>query len=245
MVSERPSIRTWLECWKNSFPRLPRLLRFFVAGIHGTAQLGCSRHQWLCLQGQTFWNEASWQLKLGRNGWKDMSNWTDHEKRWKRCLNLLENESDNWLKQVHAKYATTRTWLSRTRSEPKIMRIDGNIWGPVHSNMFCWCDWKPEMCRKKRRKVGNRKSEPNSDESQVMKMSIESALCFRVGSSLSIAWTCCRFVPIRSYVALWSCDCKVPTMPWGRCIGQKSVRTSTRRFEQIGVHIGFSVLFWV
>ena len=59
MVSERPSIRTWLECWKNSFPRLPRLLRFFVAGIHGTAQLGCSRHQWLRLQGQTFWNEAS------------------------------------------------------------------------------------------------------------------------------------------------------------------------------------------
>ena len=59
MVSERPSIRTWLECWKNSFPPLLRLLRFFVAGIHGTAQLGCSRHQWLRLQGQTFWNEAS------------------------------------------------------------------------------------------------------------------------------------------------------------------------------------------
>ena len=123
MVSERPSIRTWLECWKNSFPPLLRLLRFFVAGIHGTTQLGCSRHQWLCLQGQTLWNEASWQLKRGRNGWKDMNNWTDHEKRWKRCLNLLENASVNWLKQVHAKYATTRTWLSRTRSEPKSLEL--------------------------------------------------------------------------------------------------------------------------
>ena len=53
--------------------------------------------------------------------------------------------------------------------------------------MFFCRNLKPEMYRTKRRKVGNRKSEPNSDESQVMKMSIESALCFSVGSSLSIA----------------------------------------------------------
>ena len=84
------------------------------------------------------------------------------------------------------------------------------------------------MCRKKRRKVGNRKSEPNSDESQLRNMSIEGPVCY-------------RFVPIRSFVAIWSCDCKVPTMRWERCIGQKSERTSTRRFEQIGVHIFFVV----
>lgn len=63
------------------------------------------------------WGQQKW------NGWKDMNNWTDHEKRWKRCLNLLENASVNWLKQVHAKYATTRTWLSRTRSEPKSLEL--------------------------------------------------------------------------------------------------------------------------
>ncbi len=71
------------------------------------------------------------------------------------------------------------------------MRIDENIClNQYISNMFFWCNWKSEMCRKKeekRRKVGNGKSEPISDESQLMNMSIELALCFSVGSSLSIA----------------------------------------------------------
>ena len=34
-------------------------------------------------------------------------------------------------------------------------------------------------------------------------------------------------------------------MRWERCIGQKSVRTSTRRFEQNGVHIVLSFISWI
>lgn len=210
-----------------SFPRVCCV--FFVAGIHGTAQLGCSRHQWLCLQGQTFWNEASWQLKRGRNGWKDMNNWTDHEKRWKRCLNLLE-----------VKTGWDRSMPSMV---PPGLGCPGPGWSLNHVQTCSFRATGSRRCVGKKKK--GRKQKQCTERWQLMKMLIESALCFSVGSSLSIAWTCCRFVPIRSFVAIWSCDCKVPTMRWERCIGQKSVRTSTRRFEQIGVHIVLSFISWI